>query len=88
MNVFASPVAAAGRIYIPSREGSIAVVESGEEFRLIAVNELEDGFDASPAVVDDEIYLRGRRYLYRISAEPSASAQPRSRRSGERPNEE
>lgn len=69
MNVFASPVAAGGRIYIPSREGATAVVEGGGEFKLVAVNELQDGFDASPAVVDDEIYLRGKRYLYRISAE-------------------
>jgi len=69
LNVFASPVAAAGRIYIPSREGSTAVVESGQEFKLVAVNELDDGFDASPVVVDDEIYLRGKRYLYRISSE-------------------
>ena len=69
MNVFASPVAGGGRIYVTSREGATAVVEGGEEFRLIAVNELEDGFDASPAIVDDEIYLRGKRYLYRISAQ-------------------
>jgi len=29
---------------------------------------LEDGFDASPAVVDQEIYLRGYKYLYAIAA--------------------
>ena len=69
MNVFASPVAAGGRVYIASREGATAVVQSGPKFSLLGVNELDDGFDASPAVVDDEIYLRGRRYLYRISAE-------------------
>lgn len=69
MNVFASPVAAGGRVYIASREGATAVVQSGPKFSLLGVNELDDGFDASPAVVDDEIYLRGRRYLYRISTE-------------------
>jgi len=34
---------------------------------VLAINELDDGFDASPAVVDREIYLRGKRHLYRIS---------------------
>ena len=66
-NVYASPVGAAGRIYVVGREGATAVIEHGNPFKLHAVNQLEDGFDASPAIVDGEIYLRGQRYLYRIS---------------------
>jgi outer membrane protein assembly factor BamB len=31
-------------------------------------NRLDDGFDASPALVDGELYLRGARHLYRIEA--------------------
>jgi hypothetical protein len=34
---------------------------------VLAENTLEDGFDASPALVGNEIFLRGYRYLYRIS---------------------
>jgi hypothetical protein len=34
---------------------------------VLAVNNLEEGFDASPAVVGSEIYLRGRNHLYCIS---------------------
>ena len=66
-NVYASPVGAAGRVYIVGREGASVVVEHGNQFKILAVNRLDDGFDASPAVVDDEIYLRGKRHLYRIS---------------------
>ena len=40
---------------------------SKKKFDVALTNRLDDGFDASPAVVDKEIYLRGRRYLYRIS---------------------
>jgi hypothetical protein len=29
---------------------------------------LDDGFDASPALVGNELYLRGNRYLYCITA--------------------
>jgi len=65
-NVFASPVAARGRVYFPGREGTTAVIRSGPDFEVIATNTLDDGFDASPALVDGEIYLRGYRYLYSI----------------------
>ena len=51
------------------REGAVAVVARGPEFKLLALNQLDDGFDASPVVVGNEIYLRGRKHLYRISKE-------------------
>ena len=66
-NVFASPVGAAGRVYITGRDGAILVIRQGPSYEMLAVNELDDGFDASPALVDDELYLRGYRYLYKIA---------------------
>ncbi len=66
-NVYASPVGAAGRVYVAGREGQTAVVQRGPAFKLLATNVLEDGFDASPVAVDSELYLRGQRFLYRIS---------------------
>jgi len=66
-NVFASPVGAAGRVYIPGREGTTLVLEHGPTIEILATNELEDGFDASPALADGEIYLRGYRFLYCIA---------------------
>ena len=68
-NVYASPVGAAGRVYVTGREGTVAVLVAGPKLELLATNRLEDGFDASPALVDREIYLRGRKHLYRISAD-------------------
>ena len=68
-NVYASPVGAAGRVYVTGREGTVAVLAAGPKLELLATNKLEDGFDASPALVDREIYLRGRKHLYRISAD-------------------
>ena len=66
-NVYASPVGVAGRVYIAGRDGGVAVIQRGPQFKLLALNQLDDGFDASPVVVGDEIYLRGRKHLYRIS---------------------
>jgi outer membrane protein assembly factor BamB len=66
-NVFASPVAARGRVYFPGREGTTLVIRSGPAFEVLAKNVLDDGFDASPALVDNEIYLRGYKHLYAIA---------------------
>lgn len=68
-SVYASPVAAGGRVYLPSRDGTTVVIAAGPAFEVLAVNLLDDGFDASPAAVDGELYLRGRQYLYCIAAD-------------------
>jgi outer membrane protein assembly factor BamB len=68
-NVYASPVAADGRIYVVGREGSAVVLAAGPQLKVLATNRLDDAFDASPALVDGELYLRGAKHLYRISAD-------------------
>ncbi len=66
-NVFASPVAARGRVYFTGREGVTLVLRSGPAFDVLARNTLDDAFDASPALVGNEMFLRGVRYLYAIA---------------------
>jgi outer membrane protein assembly factor BamB len=73
-NVFASPVGAAGRVYIAGRDGTTVVLRHGRAFDVLAENSLDDGFDASPALVDDRIYLRGYKYLYAIG--PAEGGRP------------
>ena len=65
-DVFSSPVGADGRVYITDRDGNTIVISSGDELNVLSTNSLDDAFDASMAVVGDEIYLRGRN-LYRVS---------------------
>lgn len=67
--IFASPVGAAGRIYITGRDGATVVLRHDRENATLAVNHLEDSFSASPALLDRELYLRGERFLYCL-AEP------------------
>ena len=69
-NIYASPVAAAGRLYVTSRDGATAVLEAGDSLSVIGISHLDDEFDASPAIAGGEIYLRGRGHLYCIAAEP------------------
>lgn len=77
-NVWSSPVAADGKIYVLSREGKTAVLQHGTEYELLGTNELDDRFDATPVLVGDRIYLRGRKYLYAIAGSASASETPKA----------
>jgi outer membrane protein assembly factor BamB len=65
-NVYASPIGAAGRIYVVGRDGDTAVLRHGDALDVLAVNRLDDGFDASPVAVGRTLYLRGRRHLYAL----------------------
>lgn len=65
--VYASPVGAAGRVYVTSREGVTAVIRRGPTFELIATNKLDESFTASGAIAGKELYLRGQKSLYCIA---------------------
>ena len=62
--IFASPVGAAGRIYVAARDGTTVVLQHDRGNATLAENHLDDVFSASPALVEDELYLRGERFLY------------------------
>lgn len=63
-NIYASPVAAAGRVYVTDRDGSTIVLTHGEAPELLALNRLNDSFSASAAIVGKEMFLRGEKFLY------------------------
>ncbi len=65
--VYASIVGAGDRLYVAGRNGVVNVVQQGPEFKILAENTLDDSFNASPAIVGNELYLRGGKYLYCIS---------------------
>ncbi|MCM2374643.1 PQQ-like beta-propeller repeat protein [Rhodopirellula sp. ICT_H3.1] len=64
--VYASPVAAAGHIYLTGRDGTTVVLRHGKTFEVVSTNKLDDTIDASAAIVGDEIFLRGKEHLYCI----------------------
>lgn len=65
---YASPVAAAGRLYFADRDGTTAVLSAGDAPTVLATNKLDDKIDASPAVVGKTLFLRGEKHLYAIEA--------------------
>jgi outer membrane protein assembly factor BamB len=69
MSLYASPVAANGKIYFVSREGAGLVIKDHPRLEVLGKNHLDDGFDASPAIVGRQLFLRGKEHLYCISEE-------------------
>ncbi|HSU55307.1 MAG TPA: PQQ-binding-like beta-propeller repeat protein [Candidatus Dormibacteraeota bacterium] len=65
--VYASPIAASGRIYLPGRNGTTVVLKQSDKVEKLAANKLDDKFDASPVAVGKDLILRGREYVYCIS---------------------
>ena len=66
--VYASPVGAANRVYFVGREGVTLVLERTDSLKVLAVNRLDDGIDASPAIVGNQLFLRGEKHLYCLEA--------------------
>ena len=67
--VYASPVAARGRVYIVGRNGTTLVLRHGPKYEVLAANALSDRFDASPVIVGNELYLRGHRSINCVASE-------------------
>jgi outer membrane protein assembly factor BamB len=65
---YASPTAAAGRIYLVDREGTTLVLKQGDKLEVLATNRLSDAVDASPVLVGKQLFLRGEKYLWCVEA--------------------
>lgn len=66
-SVYASPVAAAGRVYLTGRDGTTVVIKDGEKLEQLATNPLGERIDATPAIVGNQLFLRGHEHLYCIA---------------------
>jgi outer membrane protein assembly factor BamB len=66
-NIYASPVAGGGRLYVTDLEGKTVVVSHGDRPKILALNSLDDEFAASAAIVGRDLFLRGKRHLYCIA---------------------
>ena len=67
-NYRASPIEIRGRIYFSNDKGQTFVVAADKEYKLLATNELDGFFYASPAVAGRALFLRSETHLYRIES--------------------
>ena len=64
--VYASPIAAGGRIYVAGRDGSTVVLSHSDELEILATNMLENPIDATPVAVGEALFVRTDEHLYAI----------------------
>jgi outer membrane protein assembly factor BamB len=62
--IYASPIAANGHVYISSQNGATVVLKDADKLEVLSLNQLDDRFDASPAAVGNQLFLRGKKNLY------------------------
>ena len=70
---FASPVGAAGKVWLISQDGTVSVVSAKGDWEVLAVNTLGDEVFATPAIADGTLYVRTRNALYGFSEGASPS---------------
>lgn len=64
--LYSSPTGVNDRLYIAA-ENTVMVIKAGEKFEVLASNPIGDNFHASPAIVGNELILRGFEWLYCFS---------------------
>lgn len=67
MKVYASPVAADGKVFFAGLEGKLAVLRAGAQWDVLAVNDLGDEIYATPAIAGKSLYVRTKGKLYCFS---------------------
>ena len=75
-NIYSSPVAAAGRVYVTDLDGATAVITSGKAPRLLSRNQLSESISASAAIAGRQLFLRGEKHLYCLEEEMKSDDQP------------
>jgi len=64
----ASPVAADGKIYIPSEDGDVYVVKAGPAYQLLAKNQMGEVCMATPAISEGILFFRTQGHLIAVSS--------------------
>lgn len=66
---YASPVLAGDRIHLMDRSGTMRIIASGPEGKVLGSPALGEAVDATPAFVGSRIYVRGVKHLFCIGAQ-------------------
>jgi outer membrane protein assembly factor BamB len=65
---FASPVAADGKVFLLSHSGKLTTLKAGPQWEVLAVGDLDEISEATPAIADGRIYVRTHKALYGFGA--------------------
>ena len=63
-----SPVVAGNKILLTAMDGTISVIQTGREFKVLARNDMQEPMAASPAIAKETLFLRTHKALYAIGS--------------------
>jgi len=61
---YASPLIADGKIFTTAGDGHISILTLGAKPEILAINDMQEGVYATPAIVDGTIYVRTHSALF------------------------
>ncbi len=64
---FSSPVAADGKVYLVSNDGKVSVLKADPQWEVLAVNDLGEECQTTPAIGGGSIYVRTAKAVYSFS---------------------
>ncbi|MGI9470800.1 MAG: PQQ-binding-like beta-propeller repeat protein, partial [Rubripirellula sp.] len=68
-NIYASPIGAAGHVFITDLEGTTFVMSNTEIPRAVSVNSIGEPVHASLAVSGDDLFIRGEQHLFCVGSD-------------------
>jgi outer membrane protein assembly factor BamB len=63
-SIYASPIAAHGNVYLTARNGTTVVIRDADTLEVVSTNSVGETVDATPAPVDNQLFIRGERHLF------------------------
>jgi outer membrane protein assembly factor BamB len=66
---YATPITVGDRIIIAAERGTVFVIKPSKQLEIIARNKIGENLTATPAIVDNTIYLRGNKHLWAFRKE-------------------
>jgi outer membrane protein assembly factor BamB len=73
----ASPVASLGKIYFTSEQGAVYVVKPGEQFTVLATNQMAEVCMATPAISHGKLFFRTQGHLVAVGTPDLADRRPK-----------
>lgn len=61
---YASPIRVGDKVLLTAASGTVAVIRDGEDFEILAKNDFGEEIYATPAVVEETLYLRSKHHLW------------------------
>ncbi|MDG1896370.1 MAG: PQQ-binding-like beta-propeller repeat protein [Fuerstiella sp.] len=65
--IYASSIAANGHVFLTARNGTTVVIKDSDTLEIVSTNSVGETVDATPAPVDNELFICGAEHLFCIS---------------------